>query len=150
MKCFAHHEADALGVCSACGRGVCEACAVDMGRGLACRERCEPEVRRLLDLRDYWMTEPHTAISRSRHIRRQSIYASLICLGFAAPLLVTWIMFSEPILGGIGALMLIIGLATLVPRKHRIADAQFRLCPNCGFNLTGNTTGTCPECGHIA
>ena len=21
-------------------------------------------------------------------------------------------------------------------------------CPHCNYNLTGNTTGTCPECGH--
>lgn len=70
MRCFAHGDVDAVGLCSACDRGVCTACAVDMGRGLACRGRCEPEVRRLLDLRDYWFTEPHTAISRSRYSRR--------------------------------------------------------------------------------
>jgi hypothetical protein len=23
------------------------------------------------------------------------------------------------------------------------------LCPTCGYNLTGNTSGTCPECGTV-
>lgn len=29
-------------------------------------------------------------------------------------------------------------------RERRI---QMGLCPNCGYNLTGNTSGRCPECG---
>lgn len=66
------------------------------------------------------------------------------------PLLVTWFLLREPILGGIGALMLIIGSASLIPRKGGKAGEQFRLCPYCGFNLTGNTSGKCSECGRIA
>jgi len=27
---------------------------------------------------------------------------------------------------------------------HRL---QFGCCPGCGYNLTGNTSGVCPECG---
>ena len=23
-------------------------------------------------------------------------------------------------------------------------------CPSCGYSLTGNTSGTCPECGAVA
>jgi hypothetical protein len=29
-------------------------------------------------------------------------------------------------------------------RKHPPGAAK---CPNCGYNLTGNVTGVCPECG---
>ncbi|MCP4594421.1 MAG: hypothetical protein GY842_27130 [bacterium] len=30
-------------------------------------------------------------------------------------------------------------------RRHRRRRRD--LCPNCGYNLTGNTSGVCPECG---
>jgi hypothetical protein len=52
MKCFHHHDADAVGVCKSCGKGLCVPCAVDIGRGLACRERCEEDVRNLIHLVD--------------------------------------------------------------------------------------------------
>ena len=35
-----------------------------------------------------------------------------------------------------------IGLFILDKRRHRPG-----LCPSCGYSLTGNTSGTCPECG---
>ena len=50
MKCFYHRESDAVGTCKACTKGVCGECAVDVGMGLACRERCEADVRRINDL----------------------------------------------------------------------------------------------------
>jgi hypothetical protein len=30
---------------------------------------------------------------------------------------------------------------------RRRAGSVFRRCPNCGYNLTGNVSGVCPECG---
>jgi hypothetical protein len=36
VKCFHHPSDDAVGLCKACGKGVCRACAVDLGEGLAC------------------------------------------------------------------------------------------------------------------
>lgn len=52
MKCFRHVERDAVGICKSCGKGICPDCAVDLGRGLACRGQCEGEVRALIDLVD--------------------------------------------------------------------------------------------------
>ncbi|HEY4221080.1 MAG TPA: hypothetical protein VGO62_07050 [Myxococcota bacterium] len=43
-----HSDADAVGVCRACGKGLCHACAVDMGSGLACASSCEVAVRDLI------------------------------------------------------------------------------------------------------
>ena len=31
MKCFNHHEHDAVGVCKYCMKGVCEQCATEVG-----------------------------------------------------------------------------------------------------------------------
>jgi hypothetical protein len=47
MRCFYHHEAEAVAVCKNCGRGLCAGCAVEVGNGLACPNRCEADVRAL-------------------------------------------------------------------------------------------------------
>ena len=49
--------------------------------------------------------------------------------------------------------LLLVGIVAILPlahwrvrrrRKHRIDN---RLCAACAYNLTGNTSGVCPECG---
>ncbi len=47
MHCFCHQSVEAVGACKNCGRGLCPTCAVDVDNGLACRARCEEEVRSL-------------------------------------------------------------------------------------------------------
>lgn len=37
MLCFNHPDRSAVGVCKACGRGLCPDCVTDLGHGLACR-----------------------------------------------------------------------------------------------------------------
>ena len=44
MKCFYHPQADAVGTCKHCHRGVCRDCAAERKHGLACRDRCEADV----------------------------------------------------------------------------------------------------------
>lgn len=44
MNCFTHQAAPAVGICRACGKGVCAACAADTGAGLACPGACEDRV----------------------------------------------------------------------------------------------------------
>ena len=51
MKCF-YSNADAVGLCKSCGRGLSLAHAAQFERGLACRNRCEADVQRLLDAPD--------------------------------------------------------------------------------------------------
>ncbi len=45
MRCYYHQEKEAVGSCKSCGKGLCPDCAVDLGKGLACRGRCEEDVR---------------------------------------------------------------------------------------------------------
>lgn len=47
MRCFTHHETDAVAICKSCGRALCPACVVEVEAGIACRDRCEEEVRAL-------------------------------------------------------------------------------------------------------
>lgn len=46
MKCFYHHDRDAVAVCYWCNRGLCPTCACEVEDRLACRGRCEPAVER--------------------------------------------------------------------------------------------------------
>lgn len=52
MRCFYHQDRDAVGSCKSCGKGLCPECAVDLGKGLACRTQCEAAVRTLNELID--------------------------------------------------------------------------------------------------
>jgi len=36
---------------------------------------------------------------------------------------------------------------TSKPRRRRDVRRELRLCLTCGYDLTGNESGTCPECG---
>jgi hypothetical protein len=38
LKCYVHRDVDAIGVCSECGQGVCDACAVRIAGKLYCKE----------------------------------------------------------------------------------------------------------------
>jgi hypothetical protein len=48
MECFYHEGAAAVGSCRACLKGLCRRCAVSLEGGLACPDRCEPQVRALV------------------------------------------------------------------------------------------------------
>ena len=43
MNCFYHPAVVAVGTCKSCSKGLCPACAVDLGKGLACKGRCEED-----------------------------------------------------------------------------------------------------------
>lgn len=41
-----------MGICKACGKGVCVECAVDLDKGLACRSKCEASAAAIIQLVD--------------------------------------------------------------------------------------------------
>ena len=95
MRCFSHPDQDAVGVCKSCQKGVCSVCAVDLGKGLACRTTCETDVRGLISLIDasmrisplgtkVWMNHPSNMIWTA---------ASCIALGLIFTL---WAALHEP------------------------------------------------------
>jgi MFS family permease len=54
--------------------------------------------------------------------------------------------------GGIGTILVVIGMACWLPELRklgRLSDtpASASTCGQCGYNLTGNSSGRCPECG---
>ena len=46
MRCFVHHDHEAIGICRACGKALCPDCAVDLGHAICCRGACEEETRK--------------------------------------------------------------------------------------------------------
>jgi hypothetical protein len=50
MKCFYHDDSEAVGTCKSCGKGLCRECAVDLAKGLACKNRCEKDAQAVIDL----------------------------------------------------------------------------------------------------
>ncbi len=44
MKCFTHHQNDAIGICKACGKGICPGCCKELKDGLSCEGPCEKQV----------------------------------------------------------------------------------------------------------
>jgi hypothetical protein len=52
MRCFYHQDREAIGSCKSCNKGLCPECAVDLGKGLACRGRCEADVQAVTKLID--------------------------------------------------------------------------------------------------
>ena len=47
MRCFNHHDVDAVGSCKHCGKGLCPSCLTDLGHGLACRDSHEQAVENI-------------------------------------------------------------------------------------------------------
>jgi hypothetical protein len=81
MSCFYHHDRSSIGGCKSCGKALCPECAVDLGKGLACRGHCEDDVKALIALIDRnIMLSPHTArlLESGRRFRWGSALFSVI------------------------------------------------------------------------
>lgn len=50
MRCFYHQDKEAVATCKSCGKALCAECAVDLGKGVACRGRCEDDARNIIEL----------------------------------------------------------------------------------------------------
>ena len=55
----------------------------------------------------------------------------------------TWPVWPVLMMGGLYSGLNFFVMAT---SRRRVRKG---VCLSCGYNLTGNTTGTCPECGHV-
>src|SRR5437879_5317744 len=77
MKCFYHSDRDAVGVCKSCQRALCHDCAAEVEKGIACKNRCEEDVRQLAQLIDQNARyQPASAFLLSR-ARRTRVAAAL-------------------------------------------------------------------------
>lgn len=47
MQCFTHSDASARGLCKSCNRALCLDCLAEVGKSIACKNRCETDVENL-------------------------------------------------------------------------------------------------------
>ena len=90
MRCFYHPDQDAVGMCKNCGRGLCPQSLAEVENGLACKGRCEEQVRAINMVQD-----------RSRRMVQRShpvniVLSALIGLLFAGVGLVT-VFYGGPV-----------------------------------------------------
>src|SRR5689334_7530095 len=81
MSCFYHHDRDSIGGCKSCGKALCPECAVDLGKGLACRGHCEDHVSALIALVDCNIRlSPHAErmLNSARRIRSSAATFNLV------------------------------------------------------------------------
>jgi len=154
MKCFVHSDRDAVATCNSCGRGLCHECAVEVSSGLACRNRCEDRVRRLKSLIERNIDNAPTTFFLIRSARRTHLYSAVFTGTMGLCFL--WFAYSEyqkrgevGFLFAIGAASFGYGIMTFLRFLRRGRDVPGRIghCSQCDYDLTGNTTGRCPECG---
>ncbi len=106
-----------------------------------------------------------------RHIRSKRLFTWTVLLFVAAIVIYEWMMSLQPISGGFGgggsfatqkplrprsaifdaiasfSLWAMYGTLPLFYIACRGSDKAYAQCSRCGYNLTQNTSGVCPECG---
>jgi len=117
MNCYHHPQTASVGLCKNCSRGLCQACAADEGFGLACKDRCETEVKAVSLL----IQKNKEAWGRSRAVSlRAAVFYGLMGFFF---LLFAYIVQNVPVelrylFGGFGTLLLIGALFSLINAKR--------------------------------
>jgi len=123
MKCFYSPAEDAVGICKSCGKGLSAGYAADLGRGLACKDRCETDVRKLISMieRNERMSEASeelvTKSPKAAHGHALFLMLAGLLFGIAG-----YLREREPLLLGLGVLFLLYG-TTVSIRAGRIAKA---------------------------
>ena len=95
MKCFYDTTQDAVGSCKSCGKGLSSDYAVDLGKGLACKNRCEEDVRSLIALIDNNVAMRATSQKLIQGSGRAGIVSSIFFFLMGTAFLVSGIVFWE-------------------------------------------------------
>ena len=67
MKCFYHHDADAIAVCEWCGRGTCPACLQEVERRMLCSVECKDHMEN--GYREYYAQKEAADRSDRSHVQ---------------------------------------------------------------------------------
>jgi hypothetical protein len=123
MKCFNHPDVEAVGICKSCNKGICKECLTEVENGIACKGKCEDEVKELNSLlkRNKVMFEKSNAmIEKSKTIYnissatcyRNAVFLILMAIVFAVasiPLdMVRILTIPASVVMGIGAIFMYI------------------------------------------
>lgn len=136
MRCFYHQDQEAVGICRSCGKAICAACVVDLGKGLACRGRCEEHAQAIIRLVDHNIqhispakaqvfvapvvqrpippTNDHTAVQLTAHIRETILFRRL--LGVLTALIGVVLLASDSEI--VGACFMVFAIICLVGARR--------------------------------
>ena len=125
MRCYYHQDKEAVGSCKSCGKGLCFDCAVDIGKGLACRGHCEEDVRAVVSLIDRNIKiAPRTSqiLETSRKVRSSAAIFNLIIGG----LFLIWGLTSDHLsfIAVLGVAFLIFGIVGLFQARRFAKDKE--------------------------
>jgi hypothetical protein len=127
MHCFYHPDREAVGVCKSCQRGICPECLTDIGKGIACKARCEEDARQLVRLTDAAIRhEPANEFIVAR-MRWNRVVTSIFYLLLGGGFVVAGIL--HPYLQFIiylGAVLVLFGVYTLSQLPKRPNQAMQR------------------------
>lgn len=119
MRCFDHPDVEAVGLCKSCGKGLCVRCAHDLARGLACRDRCEQDVRDLIALTAHGLrtsARSDSALGASRQALHGSAWL-LMAIG-GGTLFAGFVLEALLVLGLLGGVCLIFGALLLAVARR--------------------------------
>jgi hypothetical protein len=95
MNCFYHPTVVAVGTCKSCHKGLCPECAIDLGKGLACKGRCEENVKGLIHMSDYSVA---MVDSRKGNIRGGTMTGGILYIAMGLLFIVPSIFDHEAVL----------------------------------------------------
>lgn|GEM_PF-288787 len=147
VKCNYHPDREATGICKCCSRGLCADCQVDVGNGLACRDKCEDNVRAV---NAYVEQNMRTTSSVFKSARRTTYYSALFFAALGTIFFSLGYIYDEGFQQMFGGLFVVYGgftalrtYASPAPYPHPPGR-----CQKCGYDLKGTLSSNCPECGN--
>lgn len=81
MRCFYHPERNAVGICSSCHRGICDECAKEIGKSLACSGNCEEDVG---------IDEAHVPTEDTIRAQEKDKQSAVMIFGIGGLLILSW------------------------------------------------------------
>ena len=108
MKCFYHADAEAVGSCKNCQRGLCRACAEHSQNSLACPNRCEDAVSKIDNL-----VATNVKIVSSSNSMLVFLLPALFLVAGIAILAVAWLS-KELLISIIGGVFFLFGVIRLI------------------------------------
>jgi hypothetical protein len=74
MKCYNHSEREAVAICRACGKAVCQECGLETENGFACQQSC---AKSLSGIHEHYAGQA----AHLRNIKRMNFLGSLFSIG---------------------------------------------------------------------
>lgn len=97
----------------------------------------------------WWVVGRYGAVIRGRRLVGWVISGVLINTAFDAAMVLGLIEGAAPQIGIVTGIAVFIAILHVVGRRESLKKrfSGLPICASCGYNLTGNLSGRCPDCG---